>query len=157
MLLERNSAFQVRQSHRQMHLVKNILKGAIKIKKYLKIGLFGFLTWLIVFVVSVLMFPLKTSQRLLFESIMPVVITCCAVFFANLYFKNLKANFLQEGLLIGVVWFIVSLAIDLPLFLLEGPMQMPLADYMMDIGVTYLIIPIVTLGFGLLLETLTWQ
>ncbi len=53
-------------------------------KKYLKVGLFGFLAWLITFVVSVLIFPLRTSQRPLFESIMPVVVTLCAVLFSIL-------------------------------------------------------------------------
>ena len=120
--------------------------------RYLKVGVFGFLTWLIAFVVSVLIFPIRASQRPLFESIMPVVVTLCAVLFAILYFRNLKAGFAQEGVLIGVAWFIINLAIDLPLFLLESPMQMSFADYMMDIGVTYLIIPIVTLGFGFLLQ-----
>jgi hypothetical protein len=36
--------------------------------------------------------------------------------------------------------------------LLESPMQMSMGDYMMDIGLTYLIIPIITIGFGLILE-----
>lgn len=121
-------------------------------KKYLKIALFGFLTWLIAFVVSLLISPLRTSQRPLFESIMPVVVTVCAVLFTILYFRNLKAAFLQEGVLIGVAWFIINIVIDLPLFMLEGPMKMSFADYMKDIGVTYLIIPAVTIGGGFLLQ-----
>jgi len=32
--------------------------------------------------------------------------------------------------------------------LLGGPMQMSLSTYMADIGVTYLIIPVVTLGLA---------
>ena len=121
-------------------------------KKYLKVGLFGFLTWLIAFVVAVLIFPLRTSQRPLFESIMPIVITLAVVFFAILYFKNLKTGFLQEGLLLGVAWLLINVIIDLPLFLLESPMKMSFAEYMMDIGVTYLIIPVITIGFGFLLQ-----
>jgi hypothetical protein len=35
---------------------------------------------------------------------------------------------------------------------MEGPMKMSFADYMKDIGLTYLIIPIVSIGFGYLLE-----
>lgn len=31
---------------------------------------------------------------------------------------------------------------------MEGPMKMSLVDYVMDIGLTYLIIPAVTVGFG---------
>jgi len=33
-----------------------------------------------------------------------------------------------------------------------GPMKMSFINYMMDIGFTYLIYPIVTIGFGSVLE-----
>ena len=42
-----------------------------------------------------------------------------------------------------------------PLLFSEGPMKMPFADYIKDIGLTYLIIPMVTLGFGYLLQQKT--
>jgi hypothetical protein len=83
---------------------------------------------------------------------MAVVIAVCAVFFSVLYFRNLRAGFLREGILLGVAWFIINIVIDLLLFLPESPMQMSFADYMIDIGVTYLIIPAVTVGFGLSLQ-----
>jgi uncharacterized membrane protein YpjA len=120
-------------------------------KKYLKVVLFGFFTWLIPFVVSFFIFPLRTSQRPLFESIMAVVVTICAVLFAVRYFSKVKASFLQEGLLIGVVWFLVNVVLDFLLFM-EGPMKMSFADYMADIGLTYLIIPAVAFGFGYSLQ-----
>ncbi len=119
-------------------------------QKPLKIGLFGFLAWLITFMVSVLISPLRTSRRPLFESIMPVVVTGCAVLFAIRYFRDVKAAFLREGIVIGLAWFIINIIIDLPLFMLEGPMRMSFADYMMDVGVVYLIIPAVTIGLGFL-------
>jgi uncharacterized membrane protein YpjA len=60
------------------------------------------------------------------------------------------AGFLREGIFIGVVWLAINLLIDLPLFS-AGPMAMSLSDYTKDIGLTYLIIPIVTVGYGYLL------
>ena len=120
-------------------------------KKYLKVALFGFLTWLVPFVVSFVIFPFRSSHRPLFESIMAVVVTVSAVLFAVLYFKKLTSGFLRAGVLIGTVWFIINIVIDLMLFM-EGPMKMSFSDYMMDIGLTYLIIPVVTIGFGCLLQ-----
>jgi len=120
-------------------------------KKYLKIGLFGFLVWLIPFAVSFLIFPLRTSNRALFESIMPVVITICVVLFSIIYLRRIETDFLKEGILLGVIWCAISLIIDLLLFM-EGPMKMSFTDYLMDIGLTYLIILIVSVGFGYLLE-----
>lgn len=108
---------------------------------------FGFLIWLIPFTVSILIFPLRTSNRPLFESIMPVVVTLCAVVFSILYFRKLGGGFVREGILLGVMWFVISIVIDLLMFM-WGPMKMTFAEYMMDIGLTYLVIPTVTIGFG---------
>jgi hypothetical protein len=122
------------------------------INKYIKVGFFGFLTWLVPFAVSFVVFPFRTSQRPLFETIMAVVVTATAMCFSVLYLRKARAGFLKEGVLIGIVWFAINIIIDLPLFMLEGPMKMPFVDYMMDIGLTYLIIPVVSIGSGYLLE-----
>ena len=120
--------------------------------RYLRIGLFGFLIWLIPFLVSFLIFPLRESNRALFESVMPVVVSVCVVFFSYLYFSRLDGGFAREGILVGIVWFAISLAIDLLMFMPESPMQLSFADYMADIGLTYLMMPTITVGLGYLLE-----
>ena len=109
--------------------------------------LYGFLIWAIPFVVAILIFPLRADERPLFESIMPVVVTLCTVLFSSLYLKRVEGNYLREGIVLGVLWLTISVAIDLLMFI-QGPMQMALADYVKDIGLTYLIIPTVTVGFG---------
>jgi hypothetical protein len=123
--------------------------------KYLKIGLFGFLLWLIPFTVSALIFPLYVSQRPLFESIMPVVIVIWTAFFSIIYLtsKNLtvkNSSYLREGILIGLAWLFMSIVLDLIVFM-EGPLKMSLWDYTTDIAVTYLMIPVITSGFGYLM------
>jgi len=120
-------------------------------KRYLKVGLFGFLTWLVPFVVAFLIYPIRTSYRSLFESIMAVVVTISAVLFAVLYFRKLTTGFLSQGILVGIIWFVINIVLDLILFM-EGPMKMSFSDYIMDIGLTYLIIPAVTIGFGYILQ-----
>ena len=126
-------------------------KGARKMNRYLKIGLLGFFVWLIPFVVSVLIFPLRAVQRPLFESIMPVVIAIWTVFFAVIYLSGLKSGFQKEGILIGVAWFLMGIILDLLIFV-DGPIKMPLWDYALDVPVTYLMIPTITFGFGYLME-----
>ena len=112
---------------------------------------YGFLIWLIPFATAFLIFPIHESNRALFESIMPVVVTICVVFFANVYLRKSHENFLREGMLIGIIWLVMSFAIDLAMFM-QGPMKMSFLDYVMDIGLTYLIMPIITIGFGYLLK-----
>jgi len=82
---------------------------------------------------------------------MPVVVAISAVFFSNLYFRKLEKDFLKEGILLGIIWFAISIVIDLFMFM-QGPMKMTFLNYMADIGLTYLIIPTVTLGFGFLAQ-----
>lgn len=116
--------------------------------KNLKLILFGFLVWMLPFLVSVVIFPMKTFNNPLFESIMPVIITLTVVTFSYFYLNDIKGNFAREGFVTGLVWFIISIVIDLLLFIPPSPMQMSFTSYIMDVGLTYLIIPIVTVGFA---------
>jgi len=113
--------------------------------------LYGFLAWLIPLLVAILIFPWRQAGSPLFETLMPIVLTLCGVFFSSRYFRRLKNGFRREGFLLGILWFVLCVGLDLPLFS-AGPMKMPLADYMADVGLTYLIYPIITTGFGSLLE-----
>jgi fumarate reductase subunit C len=111
----------------------------------------GFLLWLAPFIVSLVISPVRSSDRAFFETIMPVVITLAIIAFSYLYFKDVKVGYLKEGMAIGAIWLLISLAFDLLMFS-WGPMAMGFTDYMKDIGLTYLIYPIVTTGIGYLLE-----
>lgn len=118
--------------------------------KNLKIILYGFLVWLVPFAVSFIIFPLRASMRPLFESIMPLVLTIIVVILAYNYLKNLETNLVKEGVLIGLSWLAINIIIDLMLFLPASPMQMNILDYFMDIGLTYVIIPVITVGMGIM-------
>jgi hypothetical protein len=108
---------------------------------------FGLLAWGIPLVVAVAIFPLKRAGDPLFETIMPLVVTLCAIFFANAYFSRVNSGFVREGLLMGLMCMATSLALDSCLFT-HGPMKMPLMTYLKDIGFGYLIFPTITLGLG---------
>ena len=115
--------------------------------------LLGFLIWLVPFVVAVAIFPIRESWRALFESIMPVTLTAVVVLCSLLYFRKVHSQFFKEGVLLGVIWFGLSVLIDLPLFS-AGPMEMSFLEYFGDIGLTYLIIPLITTGIG---AALAWK
>ena len=116
--------------------------------KNLKIVLFGFLVWLIPFAVSFVVYPLKAPMYSLFESIMSVIIAISAVAFSYFYLKGIETNFVREGIITGAVWFIIAIIIDLLMFMPVSPMHMNFADYIMTVGIKYLIIPVVTIGMG---------
>ncbi|OGY79762.1 MAG: hypothetical protein A3B74_01825 [Candidatus Kerfeldbacteria bacterium RIFCSPHIGHO2_02_FULL_42_14] len=110
--------------------------------------LLGFLVWLLPFVVAFLIYPIHESHRPIFESIMPLVITISAIIFTYLYFKNVDKNVKAEGAKLGIIFLLISLIIDLIMFMPNSPMHMSLLDYVTDIGLTYLMIPVITIGIG---------
>jgi hypothetical protein len=113
--------------------------------------LYGFLLWLIPFVVAFFIFPLRETERPLFETIMAVTVTVAVVILSILYFGKMDGGYFKEGIRIGILWFVISIVIDLFMFM-WGPMKMSFLNYMYDIGFTYLIYPTVTIGFGYLLQ-----
>lgn len=109
---------------------------------------YGLLVWLIPFAVAFAVFPLRESNRPLFESIMPVALVAAVTGFAVRYFGGVTTAFLREGLRLGLLWLLISVAIDAPLMLFGGPMRMSVGDYVADIAVTYLVMPLITVGIG---------
>jgi len=110
--------------------------------------LYGLMVWLVPFAVAFLIFPLRESSRPLFESIMPVAVATVVAVCAISYFRKVDRDFVREGLALGLLWFLISVAIDTPLMLFGGPMQMTVGQYTADIGITYLLMPIITTAMG---------
>ena len=108
---------------------------------------YGFLVWLLTLLVSMAIFPLKRSWPVLFDSIMPVALALCAVMFANRYFQRCAASSLREGVSLGAIWLVMNWLLDWPLFSF-GPMRMSMVNYIADIGLTYLMLPIITVGIA---------
>ena len=112
---------------------------------------FGFLVWLLPFIVAILLSPLKRGGDPLFETVMPVVVAGCAIVFIHFYFLHIHGGFMKEGVTLGIVWMFISLTLDLLMFA-QGPMKMPVGLYMRDIGLVYVLFPILTIGCGWLLH-----
>jgi hypothetical protein len=107
----------------------------------------GLLVWLVPFVVAFLVFPFRESWRPLFESIMAVTLCAVTVWLGLAYLKKIPSPDARDGLLVGLLWWAISVAIDLPLFS-AGPMKATIVDYLADIGLTYVAIPVITTGLA---------
>ncbi len=121
-------------------------------KSLKKALLYGFLTWLVIFIVGFIAYVIHESNRPLFESIMAVSSTTVSIIFALLYFRNVEKDYIKEGWYLGLIFFLVNVFIDLPLFLFGGPMKTTFGSYMADIGLTYFLFFAVTIGLGYALE-----
>ncbi len=113
--------------------------------------LYAFMGWLIPFITASALYPLREEGHPLFETIMPLSIALCGVFFSLLYLGGTEGGFAREGVIFGLLCFGVSFALDLSLALF-GPERMTFFHYLTDAGMTFLLYPIVIVGMGLLLE-----
>lgn len=121
-------------------------------KIYSKIILFGFLLWLSVFLSSFVFYSIKQSNPTFFETLITITLTFFTILFTVLYFKKIHDHYVKYGVITGISWLLINIAIDLCLFS-WGPMKMTFVAYMGDIGLTYLTIPITTMGIGYLLKS----
>ena len=122
--------------------------------KYLKIVLFGFILWLVPFIAGFLFVDAKGNfliPETFFKSIMIVLGSLVGVLLAVRYFKDIKGDFVTEGVLLGVIWLVINLAIDI-IFVSTGFFRMTLTQYFTDIGLRYLSMPIYTIGLGYALK-----
>jgi len=88
-----------------------------------------------------MIYSFKLSNSPVFETIMTIALVLIGSIFLILYFKKFNDIDVIEGLKIGILFFIISIIIDLFLFM-EGPMKMSFYNYMLDIGLTYSVYPI---------------
>jgi hypothetical protein len=109
--------------------------------------LYGLAVWVIPFVVALAIKPLRESSRPLFESIMPVTVAAATAVFGWSYFRRVHRHYLREGILLGLLWMAMCILIDLPL-MLSPPMSWTIGQYVADVGLTYLLIPMITIAMG---------
>jgi hypothetical protein len=116
-------------------------------KKFLRLVLFGFLSWIVTFGASICLFGLKKENEHTFEIIMGMVLTLCTVGFTLLYFRKIRTAFFREGVLLGLAFVACNILFDLPMFL-AGPMRMPPERYFAEIGIAYFSMAIISIGVG---------
>jgi NO-binding membrane sensor protein with MHYT domain len=118
-------------------------------RKFVRIVLLGLAVWALPFVLGMAIFPVVPPETALFDTLMCVAMAFSATLFAYVHLSRCVRPNLDEGLLAGAIWMAMSIALDVPFFVF-GPEQMRMtpADYMADIGFTYVMIPIIAAGIG---------
>ena len=118
-------------------------------KIYLRNVLYGFLAWLIPFIASFFFYTREgklTIDIFLFKTIMIIVGSVSGAILLVLYFKKITADYLKEGIIIGITWFAINILMDLLILI---PMSgMPIGNYFTQIGLRYLVIPAMTIAVG---------
>lgn len=121
--------------------------------KHFRNFLYGFLAWLIPFVVSIFFYTKEGGLRIdiiFFKTIMIVVGSITGAILLISYFKKINASYLKEGIYVGITWFVINILLDLLVLI---PMSgMAISDYFLQIGLRYLIMPVMSIMVGVALE-----
>ncbi|HEX6462659.1 MAG TPA: hypothetical protein VFZ58_05350 [Candidatus Saccharimonadales bacterium] len=103
--------------------------------------LYGIGVWLLLVVVSSLLFSLEKRDDTLFESVKFVSLATIVVGFFTAYLRPLKKSSLNEGIMVGALWSVMTVVLDLGLYTL-GLFNLSLFDYFKDVASSYIVMPI---------------
>lgn len=113
-----------------------------------KVWVFGVLSWLIPFVASFGLYDASGAlvvAQPLFKSLMVVFGGAAGAGLLVLAFRHTRAS-IASGLAIGALWLAINLILDIVVLV---PMSgMSFAEYMPDIGLRYLLLPIFAVAMG---------
>jgi len=120
-----------------------------KMNKHIRNIFYGFLAWLVPFIASIFFYSKEgglTIDVFLFKSIMIVIGSITAAYLLILYFRNINTNYIKEGIIVGIVWFVINIILDLLVLIpLSG---LSVGDYFIQIGLRYLVMPVMSIMAG---------
>ncbi len=113
----------------------------------------GFLSWLLPFALSFVFY--KPSGELtisydLFKSLMIVLGSITGCFLLFRYFKFVEKDFIKQGVLVGISWFVINIVLDT--LILLPMMGESFSNYFISIGLRYTVIPAISITMGYLLN-----
>ena len=114
-----------------------------------KIG-YGFIVWLVPYVASIPLLGLMQTDVHFFKTIMIIVGGLTGAVCVILYFNKVEKNYLEEGIMVGLIWLLINWILD---FVALLPLsKMPIDRYFLEIGLRYLVMPAMTVPVGYILS-----
>lgn len=115
--------------------------------------LMGAAIWAAPFIVGMMMFAVAQPGTPLFDTAVTLALVAGAIVISLRHLPGLADRSVFKCLSIGAIWALIAIVIDLPIFIF-GPEQMRMdpIDYIADIGLSYLLVPMITVGIGFALN-----
>lgn len=114
--------------------------------------LLGIASWLVPFAVSIVFFDQSgqlTIPQPLFKSIMVVVGGGVGTWLLLQAFSQFKPS-ARSGFLIGCLWLAINWTLDIAILVPMG--KMTIAGYFSDIGLRYLLLPVIATAMGIMAD-----
>lgn len=90
---------------------------------------YGFITWLLIYIISTTFDPIITDNIPYVNLIVPIAIIIVTGVFGILYIRNIDENEVVEGILLGVIFIIIDIACDLLFFIIPNNPPAMLENY----------------------------
>ena len=109
----------------------------------------GLVIWCIPFAVGFAIMPIIHMHHPLFDTLVVLAMIVGATGMSHWYLR--KTGYHEKGLLalfgLGLIWVLIAVLMDTPI-MIHGPVGMTVHEYMADIGLMYLGIPVILVGTG---------
>jgi hypothetical protein len=102
---------------------------------------YGLGVWAALVAVSLVLAPVEMTNSPLFESFKSIALAIIASGFIVLYLKKVKQSTALEGLIIGAIWAIITIALDYVLYAFGLFGGLTFAEYCNDVASSYVMIP----------------
>ncbi|EQA43948.1 hypothetical protein LEP1GSC050_4043 [Leptospira broomii serovar Hurstbridge str. 5399] len=119
-----------------------------------RVFLFGFLVWLIPFVVAFGFYTPEGKLQtdiFLFKTVMILVGNATGCYFLFLLSKRVTLPALRPFTIIGVIWLLENLGLDMLILIPMSKMNLP--DYFIQIGLRYFVILFVSATVGAAIDS----
>src|SRR3989344_2805804 len=113
----------------------------IRMNKTLKVELLGLTSWLVPFLFS-LFFYSSDGRLLIDDSFLNSMMIVLSAFTTSVllvaYFRTERDDYLREGIILGLAWLLINIALDLVLFAPSSLLEVKI--YLGNLGLRYFII-----------------
>lgn len=113
--------------------------------------LYAIILWGMTFLVTFLIYPVRTDSATFFVTLRMLTMVFLCVFLTVMYFRDVEEHLVRDGIKLGAIWLLVSILLDQGPFV-WGLMHLSFLDYLADTGISTLVYPLITVGAGLLLS-----
>lgn len=112
---------------------------------------YGLILWVVPYVTAIPLLPLMKSDLIFFKTIMVVEGSLLGGLLAALYFREVRSEFVREGLVVAGTWIALSWLLDFVALLpFSGH---TVSRYFIEIGLRYVAIVAPTVSVGYVLES----
>lgn len=112
----------------------------------------GILIWFFTNVLTTLIQPFFTKNTTYLNLLLPAIIIIVAGFFGIIYIREINKNEIIEGMIAGIIFFIIDILLDLAFFVIPKNANILLYNYPTHIALMLILMLLTTTFLGYLAQ-----